>query len=78
MKKPAPKNLPEFKAYAVIPGTRYILLHDGVLAKPLTSTMKPSGPAYNIVIDGKVRQVPLSVLQDSIDKPDIRDLIRKD
>jgi hypothetical protein len=78
MKKSAPKNIPEVKAYAVIPGTRYILLHDGVLAKPLTSTMKPSGPAYNIVIDGKVRQVPLSVLQESIGQPDIRDLIRKD
>ena len=78
MKKSAPKNIPEVKAYAVIPGTRYILLHDGVLSKPLTSTMKPSGPAYNIVIDGKVRQVPLSVLQESIGQPDIRDLIRKD
>jgi hypothetical protein len=78
MRKPAPKNIPEAQAYAVIPGTRYILLPDGLLAKPLTSTMKPSGPAYNIVIDGKVRQVPLSVLQESIGQSDIRDLIRKD
>lgn len=78
MKKPLIKNILDAPAYAVIPGTRYILLHDGVLAKPLTSTLKPSGPAYNIVIDGKVRQVPLSVLQESIGKADIRDLIRKD
>ncbi len=78
MKKTSIKNIPEAQAYAVIPGTRYILLHDGVLAKPLTSTLKPSGPAYNIVIDGKVRQVPLAVLQESIGKADIRDLIRKD
>lgn len=78
MKKTSIKNIPEAQAYAVIPGTRYILLPDGVLAKPLTSTLKPSGPAYNIVIDGKVRQVPLSVLQESIGQPDIRDLIRKD
>jgi hypothetical protein len=78
MKKTSIKNIPEAQAYAVIPGTRYILLPDGVLAKPLTSTLKPSGPAYNIVIDGKVRQVSLSVLQESIGKTDIRDLIRKD
>jgi len=56
MKKTSIKNIPEAQAYAVIPGTRYILLPDGVLAKPLTSTLKPSGPAYNIVIDGKVRR----------------------
>ena len=78
MKKTSIKNIPEAQAYAVIPGTRYILLPDGVLAKPLTSTLKPSGPAYNIVIDGKVRQVSLSVLQESIGKANIRDLIRKD
>ena len=78
MKKQSPNNIPEAKAYAVIPGTRYILLPDGVLAKPLTSTMKPSGPAFNIVIDGRVRQVSLSILQESIGKADIRDLIRKD
>jgi hypothetical protein len=78
MKKTSIKNIPEAQAYAVIPGTRYILLPDGVLAKPLTSTLKPSGPAYNIVIDGKVRQVSLSVLEESIGKADIRDLIRKD
>jgi hypothetical protein len=78
MKKSPPHNIPEAKAYAVIPGTRYILLPDGILAKPLTSTMKPSGPAFNIVIDGRVRQVSLSVLQESIGTADIRDLIRKD
>jgi hypothetical protein len=40
--------------------------------------MKPSGPAFNIVIDGRVRQVSLSVLQESIGTADIRNLIRKD
>lgn len=78
MKKPAPSNVPEMKAYAVIPGTRYILLPDGIVAKPLTKTIKAAGPAYNLVIDGKLRQVSLAVLKDSIGKPDIRDLINKD
>lgn len=78
MKKPAPSNIPEMKAYAVIPGTRYILLSDGLVAKPLTKTIKAAGPAYNLVIDGKVRQVSLSVLQSCMGKADIRDLINKD
>lgn len=78
MKKDILKTSPEMKAYAVIPGTRYILLPDGVVAKPLTKTIKAAGPAYNLVIDGKLRQIPLSVLQASIGKADIRDLIRKD
>jgi hypothetical protein len=78
MKKINPSNAPEMKAYAVIPGTHYILLPDGRVAKPLTPTIKAAGPAYNLVIDGKTRQVSLSVLQSSIGKPDLRELIRKD
>jgi hypothetical protein len=78
MKKPNPSNAPEMKLYAVIPGTRYILLPDGVVAKPLTKTIKAAGPAYNLVIDGKLRQVSLAVLKESIGKDDIRDLINKD
>jgi hypothetical protein len=78
MKKPNPNNAPEMKLYAVIPGTRYILLPDGVVAKPLTKTIKAAGPAYNLVVDGKLRQVSLAVLKESIGKDDIRDLINKD
>lgn len=78
MKKNLTNTPPEMKAYATIPGTRYILLPDGLVAKPLTQTLKAAGPAYNLVIDGKLRQVPLAVLQASIGKADIRDLIRKD
>jgi hypothetical protein len=78
MKKSAPSNVPEMKAYAVIPGTRYLIMPDGTVAKPLTPTIKAAGPAFNLVIDGVTRQISLSVLKDSIGKPDIRDLIRKD
>lgn len=78
MKKPSPYNVPEMKAYAVIPGTRYLLMPDGTVAKPLTPTIKAAGPAFNLVIDGVTRQISLSVLKDSIGKTDIRDLIRKD
>ena len=78
MKKTSPATPPEMKGYATIPGTRYVLLDNGTVTKPLTPTTKAAGPAFNLVIDGRLRQVSLAVLKESLGKPDIRDLINKD
>jgi hypothetical protein len=67
MKKNLPKNTPEVATVRDIPGTKYVLLPDGRVAKPLKPMTAHGTTYYNLFIDSEYTRLSVEKIGGLVD-----------